>query len=329
VSRLRRCAPAIALLLLAGSLACASAAMAGAPPPPASRWFVDPAEPAARYPDLALLSSQPRFNWQGRWTQWHGFDRWLATVPPDRVPLIATMRSKPNGALANKTSAAMVPWYRRFVRHLGDRRAIIAFEPDSLGLIDTIRPSAARWRRMWALRRSLRLLSQLPNATVYVEAGASDWEPERRTAWQLRWIRVRRARGFVTDVTHDAWTQDEYRHGLAIARRIPGPGPPFAISTAENGRGPIHRRVADGRVVTIGCNPPKRGLGPVPTLNTGLPGVDAFLWVGRPGYSGGSCNGGPRPVGTWWLDRARMFVHYRTQWRSPPLGTHDGLFPGE
>jgi cellulase/cellobiase CelA1 len=303
--------------------------MAGPPPPPVSRWFVDPAEPAARYPDLALLSSQPRFNWQGRWTQWHGFDRWLATVPPDRVPLIATMRSKPNGALANKTSAAMVPWYRRFVRHLGDRRAIIAFEPDSLGWIDTIRPSAARWRRMWALRRSLWLLSRLPNATVYVEAGASDWEPERRTAWQLRWIRVRRARGFVTNVTHDAWTRDEYRHGLAIARRIPGPGPPFAISTAENGRGPIHRRRANGLVRVIGCAPPKRGLGPVPTLNTGLAGVDAFVWVGRPGYSGGSCNGGPRPVGTWWLNRARMFVHYRTQWLSPPPGTHDGLFPGE
>jgi Glycosyl hydrolases family 6 len=150
--------------------------MAGPPPPPVSRWFVDPAEPAARYPDLAPLSSQPRFNWQGRWTHWHGFDRWLATVPPGRVPLIATMRSKPNGALATKTSAAMVPWYRRFVRHLGDRRAIIAFEPDSLGWIDTIRPSAARWRRMWALRRSLWLLSRLPNATVYVEAGASDWE---------------------------------------------------------------------------------------------------------------------------------------------------------
>ena len=30
------------------------------------------------------------------------------------------------------------------------------------------------------------VLSKLPNATVYIEAGASDWEPARRTARQLR-----------------------------------------------------------------------------------------------------------------------------------------------
>jgi endoglucanase len=317
----------VALSVLASALALAPAATAGPPPPPVWQWFVDPAEPAARYSDLAPLSSQPRFKWLTRWTNWDDLDRWLATVPPGKVPLISSMRSKPNGALADKTSAAMVRWYKRFVRHLGNRQAIIAFEPDSLGFIDTIRPSAARWRRMWALRRSLWLLSRLPNATVYVEAGASDWEPERRTAWQLRWLRVRRARGIFSNSTHDAWTLDEWHHCLQIARRIPGPGPPCAISTAENGRGPIHRRLANGRILVSKCAR-KRGLGPVPRLYPGLRDVDAFMWIGRPGYSGGAC-GAPRPVGTWWLAQARALVHYRTEWLSPPPGTRDGLFSGE
>lgn len=36
--------------------------------------------------------------------------------------------------------------------------------------------------------------------------------------------------------------------------------------------------------------------------------VDAYLWVKRPGYSNGACNGGPARVGAWWEKRAILRV---------------------
>ncbi len=50
------------------------------------------------------------------------------------------------------------------------------------------------------------------------------------------------------------------------------------------------------------------------------------MWINRPGYSDGSCNGGPLPVGTWWPERALMFAQYGTNWLRPPAGTSNGHY---
>jgi hypothetical protein len=50
------------------------------------------------------------------------------------------------------------------------------------------------------------------------------------------------------------------------------------------------------------------------------------MYVNRPGYSAGSCNGGPLPVGTWWAERGLMYATYATDWEAPPKGTHYGHF---
>jgi endoglucanase len=44
------------------------------------------------------------------------------------------------------------------------------------------------------------------------------------------------------------------------------------------------------------CNPPGAGLGLKPTANTGVPLLDAYLWVKTPGQSDGQCDaaGGAR-----------------------------------
>ena len=100
-------------------------------------------------------------------------------------------------------------------------------------------------------------------------------------------------------------------------------GKQFIINTSVNGRGPIH--IHGGRTRNVWCNPPRRGLGPRPTTATGHPLVDAFMWIGRPGYSAGACNGGPLPVGTWWPERALMYARFATDWLSPPQGTNNGF----
>ena len=72
-------------------------------------------------------------------------------------------------------------------------------------------------------------------------------------------------------------------------------GKHFVVDTSRNGLGPT----PDGQW----CNPPGRALGAAPTLETGDPAADAFLWIKRPGESDGACNGGPS-AGTWWADYA-------------------------
>jgi endoglucanase len=84
----------------------------------------------------------------------------------------------------------------------------------------------------------------------------------------------------------------------------------FVIDTSRNGEGPnpmtggadadmVNYETApfDQSSTVIGtlrsgnwCNPPGSGLGLAPTANTGVPLVDAYLWVKTPGESDGQCD---------------------------------------
>ena len=105
----------------------------------------------------------------------------------------------------------------------------------------------------------------------------------------------------------DAWYAAHVDHGTN-----PPSGPDalthFVINTNQNGLGPLDTRIY-GRppynqppnIVTrlrdgSWCMPPGRGLGVRPTANTGLPLVDAFLWIDRAGVSVAPCDiaGGAR-----------------------------------
>ncbi len=204
---------------------------------------------------------------------------------------------------------------------------VIGFEPDSIGTIDCL-AKHRRQARIDLLRYGVDVLSALPAATIYIEGGASDWEPAARTAKLLRLIGVAKVRGFMLNVTHYDWTANNIRHGLDISSRVGGK--PFIISTSFNGRGPVHfrrwisRRRHLWRRVTVWCHPLRRGLGIAPTTRTHHPKVDGYFYIGRPGYSGGSCNGGPLPVGSWYGKRALMFGRWATNWIRPPRGTRFG-----
>jgi endoglucanase len=64
----------------------------------------------------------------------------------------------------------------------------------------------------------------------------------------------------------------------------------FVIDTSRNGQGPwtppAGRPAGDPQ---DWCNPPGRGLGLRPTADTGVPLLDAYLWVKIPGQSDGQC----------------------------------------
>jgi endoglucanase len=284
---------------------------------------------------MLKLAREPRFRWFGRWSRplRRALGEYVAAAERRRqVPLLTVLRHQ--GRACDRRYTAGGPredartraWYRAFARVVGDARVVIAFEPDSLGTVDCLAKHRRR-ARLDTLRYGVDVLSRLPNATVYLEGGASDWEPAARTAKLLRYIGIRKVRGFMLNVTHYEWTRSNVRYGLEVSRRTGGKA--FVISTAFNGRGPVHykrKRRGASRRINVWCHPLRRGLGSMPTTETSHPKVDAYLWIGRPGYSGGSCNGGPLPVGSWWPARALMFARYATQWESPPPRTRFGHY---
>lgn len=118
----------------------------------------------------------------------------------------------------------------------------------------------------------------------------------------------------------DSWYSSNIGHAVATVH--------FVVDTSRNGQGPwtppADHPAGDPQ---NWCNPPDRGLGLRPTADTGVPLVDAYLWVKIPGESDGQCyrwTSGPLdPVrnmadpaaGQWFPDMALELVHNAT----PPL----------
>jgi endoglucanase len=69
----------------------------------------------------------------------------------------------------------------------------------------------------------------------------------------------------------------------------------YVIDTSRNGHGPWQPPAYPDP--QDWCNPPDRGLGLVPTLDTAEPLVDAYLWIKIPGESDGECTRGLGPAG--------------------------------
>lgn len=114
------------------------------------------------------------------------------------------------------------------------------------------------------------------------------------------------------------------RTGLA---RDPSRQKHAVIDTSRNGRGSWKPPAGAYRDAEVWCNPPDRGLGRRPSLETGNPYVDAFLWIKVPGESDGEClRGTPGPVdpgrgvkappaGQWFAAQARELIELA----EPPL----------
>lgn len=72
----------------------------------------------------------------------------------------------------------------------------------------------------------------------------------------------------------------------------------FVIDTGRNGMGPWQPPADMYPDPQDWCNAPGRGLGIPATANTGIPLLDAYLWVKIPGESDGQCTRGLGPGGT-------------------------------
>jgi endoglucanase len=280
------------------------------------------------------IAREPKSLWLGRFTRPNFAVKVRRLIDPAReqgqVPVFTVLRAQANKCSPTYQGGGPAEdrrtrdWYDKLARVIGNDRVVIAFEPDSVGTIDCLAPSR-RDDRIRLLAYGVDVLSKLPNATIYIEGEAADWEPARIVASKLRRIGIAKVRGFMLNATHYEWTRENIRFGLEVSRLTGGKH--FVINTAENGRGPVHyRRWIDRsnhiwRTINIWCNPGLRGLGAAPTTQTSRPDkVDAYLWINRPGYAQ-SCSGHKID---WFLPRALTYTRYATDWEAPPPGTRFG-----
>ena len=351
LARMSRVRASLVVLLAAVTALSLSVVSSGAPPSPKPSqtsdnplegltFFVDHESPSwqqwqafersgqrAKADLIWKIAREPKNVWLGRFTSPNFrvkvqriFD---AAHEQGSVPLFTVLRAQSTGCSSSydgggsAEDARTREWYRDLAAAIGDQQAVIAFEPDSLGTIEC-HAASRRDDRYELLRYGVEQLTARPNVTLYIEAGASDWQGAKTMAKKLQRVGIARARGFMLNATHNDWTRNNIKYGLDVSRRVGGKH--FIINTAENGRGPVHVRFRNGRRGTVWCNPGFRGLGPPPTTATSNPRVDAYLWVNRPGYAQ-VCQG--RPI-AWFLPRALSYARYATTWESPPRGTQFG-----
>ncbi|MDQ6775037.1 MAG: glycoside hydrolase family 6 protein [Actinomycetota bacterium] len=299
------------------------------PPPPTDPLtgatpFVEPKSAAAKaaqqYQDskpawshaLRVIAHQPAVQRYGNWSgpspgiQVSQYLSRAGVLQPGTVPELATyyvvdskLDARGHGHYSDP------PWrqnaYHRWITSLalgiGSNRVIVFLEMDSLITVGGLSPHGLTVR-LAELHDAINILSQLPRAVIYLDAGAGDAVPAAQTASMLRRAGVAQIQGFYVNSTHFDWTSHEIRYGEAISRLTGAKH--FVVNTAENGRGPLvpSSRAKYGNEIL--CDPPGRGLGPLPTFNTGRPNVDAFAWIAYPGRSGGTCRPGAPATGAFW-----------------------------
>jgi len=189
-------------------------------------------------------------------------------------------------------------WITAFANSLGNRRAAVILEPDSLGLLGkkmadgkACLSEAAQKERLELLRFAVHTLVSLGNTAVYIDAGHSGWLKPAVDAKLLKEAGVEEADGFALNVSNYKSTSTEIPYGKEISKLLGGKH--FVIDTSRNGNGPPKcDEAADDD--NCWCNPPGRALGTPPTASTADPLIDAYLWLKKPAESDGTCNGGPK-----------------------------------
>jgi endoglucanase len=195
-------------------------------------------------------------------------------------------------------SQAYKDWITAFAHAIGEQRAAVILEPDSLGLLKKCLSEADQKERLELLRFAVHAFEDQKNTAVYLDAGNAGWIPAPEMAERLKGAGIEEADGFALNVSNYKTTAASIKYGHEISKRLGDKH--FVIDTSRNGNGPPDVK---GDVEAAWCNPPGRALGTRPTTETGDPLVDAFLWLKKPGESDGECNGGPK-AGVWWNERA-------------------------
>ncbi|MEV0227059.1 glycoside hydrolase family 6 protein [Streptomyces sp. NPDC050704] len=201
------------------------------------------------------------------------------------------------GALS---AAGYRQWVDEFAAGLGDRGAYVIVEPDAVAQVVAGCARVVAKERYALLAYAVDRFKRQPGTRVYLDAGNSAWIPDTsRLVEPLKQAGVARADGFALNVSNFQTDMVSSAYGGQLSTALGGKH--FVIDSSRNGNGP-YMGTGTGTGLTgtdSWCNPPGRALGTPPTVETGVPLLDAYLWIKRPGESDGTCRGGPA-AGQWW-----------------------------
>jgi endoglucanase len=264
---------------------------------------------------LAKEALEPLMYWFGSWNQdalagqvAQTYIRAQTKGDPAVLSQMAIFRADPwEGASCTELPTAQQvanykEWISNWAKGIGNSRVVMDLQPDMpfLGCIpDHSRVPAQE------LNYAAQVFSALPHTTVYIDAGASDWQSVSSVASLLREAGVQYTRGFALGATHYASTADELLYGQQVVRALGAQGITgmhFIINTAQNGR-PFtvqtdraefkDQNVCDAaqstQCVTLGIPPTTNVAGDPKAdgLNNAEAAIaaqlcDAYLWFGRP-----------------------------------------------
>lgn len=195
-------------------------------------------------------------------------------------------------------------WVESVAGGLGGAESIVVLEPDALSHQLTGCAEEGGSGRYELLAGAVDAFTAA-GARVYIDAGNPGFTGDAAaTAAALERAGVDRAAGFSLNVANFYTTEASVAYGTAISEALGG-GVRFVVDTSRNGAG-RPGEPTDG--APNWCNPPDRLLGTAPTLDPGIPLVDALLWIKRPGESDGSCRAGEPEAGGWFPDYALDLV---------------------
>nr|WP_244305070.1 glycoside hydrolase family 6 protein [Kitasatospora cheerisanensis] len=262
------------------------------------------------------------------------------------------------GGAAN--SAEYAQWIDALARGIGDRTTVVVLEPDGLALSPAFcgGTAAQQQDRLAEIGAAVDRLAQQRGALVYLDGGHSGWQNVGTQAQLLIDAGVDRATGFFLNVSNYMTDASLVRYGTLVSKCVwyleHNPGATadscanqywpdadadawyaanvpadaklthFVIDSSRNGQGPWTPPAGKYTDAQTWCNPPGRGLGTRPTSATGVPLLDAYLWIKVPGESDGSCTRGTAgpadpeygtvdPVaGGWWPEQALTLARNAT-----------------
>jgi endoglucanase len=258
-----------------------------------------------KYPTVAKIFDYPSAIWlTGRSKYRHLIDRSVKRTMKRATPYFPTfvLYAIPNRDLGHHSAGGMAndEEYFRFCRRIaagiGNKSPVVIIEPDALPH-STLQTPAEQMHRIALIKKAVQILSSNCDAIIYIDIGHSGWLSPSDSYDLLMQAGVMQTRGFSINVSNYRTTEDSLIWGSRIASGFED-DKFFIIDTSRNGVGPLDN---------CWCNPPERGLGERPSLDTASRFCDAYMWLKVPGESDGKCNGGPA-AGKFWPEKAEELV---------------------
>jgi endoglucanase len=279
------------------------------PVQPLTTLFTDPNSSAAKQAlawttsqpgdaaKMRTLAAAPTAKWFGEWSgdvRASVASHMKAAGDKTAVLVAYNIPQRDCGGYSAGGTSNYLSWITAFANGIGSGKAIVILEPDALSQI-TCLSGTDQAARLSLLSQAVDVLKKNPNTKVYIDAGHSGWNESSVMATRLKGAGIARADGFSLNVSNYNASTNEVAYGTKLSSATGGKH--FVIDTSRNGNG------SNGEW----CNAWGRSIGNLPTTNTGVANLDAYLWIKTPGESDGTCNGGP-PAGTWWPDYAVSLV---------------------